>query len=176
MYLSIASFSNAIFFSCSSWHGFNWNSASHAPTAIAELSFLFLCWSRLYDYWLAHAQGAVLISGHPVRFLFNFAARCYCKMWRVLQQFCFSVRLTYSCAVSKRLSIWSTCFHYCVVVFSYRTETLGQCTPPPRHVCRGCLSWWRNDVIVATAMPASAFPALQRRAAQSVDTTFRISQ
>jgi len=20
-------------------------------------------------------------------------------------------------------------------------EALGQCIPPPRHVCRGCLSW-----------------------------------
>jgi len=44
------------------------------------------------------------------------------------------------------------------------------------------LSWlsvvrrWCNDVTVAMAMPASACPALQRRAAQSVDTTFRISQ
>jgi len=31
-------------------------------------------------------------------------------------------------------------------------------------------------VIVAMAMPASTYHALQRRAAQSVDTTFRISQ
>jgi len=44
------------------------------------------------------------------------------------------------------------------------------------------LSWlsvvgrWRNGIVVAMAMPASACPALQRRAAQSVDTTFRISQ
>jgi len=44
------------------------------------------------------------------------------------------------------------------------------------------LSWlsvvgrWRNDVIVAMAMPAGACRALQRRAAQLVDTTFRISQ
>ena len=35
---------------------------------------------------------------------------------------------------------------------------------------------WRNDVIVAMAMPAGACPTLQRRTAQSVDTTFRISQ
>jgi len=34
---------------------------------------------------------------------------------------------------------------------------------------------WRNDVIVAMAMPASACPALQHHAAQSVDTAFRIS-
>jgi len=44
------------------------------------------------------------------------------------------------------------------------------------------LSWlsvvsrWRNDVIVAMAMPASLYTALQCRAAQSVDTTFRIFQ
>jgi len=38
------------------------------------------------------------------------------------------------------------------------------------------VSRWHNDVIVATAMPASACLALQRRAVQSVDTTFRISQ
>jgi len=39
-----------------------------------------------------------------------------------------------------------------------------------------CGRWRTNDVIVAMAMPASACRALQRRAAQSVDTTFRISQ
>jgi len=38
------------------------------------------------------------------------------------------------------------------------------------------VGWWRNDIIVAMVMPASAWPALQRRAAQSVDTTFHISQ
>ena len=35
---------------------------------------------------------------------------------------------------------------------------------------------WHNDVIVAMAMTASACRAVQRRAAQSVDTAFRISQ
>jgi len=35
---------------------------------------------------------------------------------------------------------------------------------------------WCNDVIVALAMPSSACTELQRRAAQSVRTTFRISQ
>ena len=34
----------------------------------------------------------------------------------------------------------------------------------------------RNDVIDAMAMPASACPPLRRRAVQSVDTIFRISQ
>jgi len=34
---------------------------------------------------------------------------------------------------------------------------------------------WRNDVTVAMAIPTSACCALQRRAAQSLDTTFRIS-
>jgi len=42
-----------------------------------------------------------------------------------------------------------------------RLEALGQCIPPPR-------GRWRNDIIVAMAMPASACHALQRHAAQSV--------
>jgi len=75
-----------------------------------------------------------------------------------------------------------------------KLEALGQCVPPPRHVLpvsryQSCHLANRfmsvnhfvvgrrcNDVIVAMAMPASACPALQRRRAQSVDTTFRISQ
>ena len=50
------------------------------------------------------------------------------------------------------------------------TSYLGRDISPASVVGR-----WRNDAIVATAMPASACSALQRRAAQSVDTTFRIS-
>jgi len=65
-----------------------------------------------------------------------------------------------------------------------------QCIPPPRHVLPMLryrspstywLTWlsvvgrWRDDVILAMPMSASEWPALQRRAAQSIDTTFRIS-
>jgi len=63
---------------------------------------------------------------------------------------------------------------FCTKVHTKRWEALRQCIPPPRHVCRGCMSWpvmqWRHSCY------GDACPALQRRIAQSLDTTFRISQ
>jgi len=53
------------------------------------------------------------------------------------------------------------------------TKSTEQCIPLPRHVLlvlRYQSSRWRDDVIVAMAMPARACRALQHCAMQSVDT------